>query len=140
MIGEMGFGNTPIDIIQFSNPMDKSTNVLITNTNRSAAQIPLDAIANAQPMPHGEGVNPVFSVSGVVQYPMPMSGTLHLDTVDEVWAVAVRHDPEDVRNIQLHTVPMPFFFDRADHVVEMNWADGPDPFGYKSAPPLEYDN
>ena len=138
MIGEMGFGNTPIDIIRFTNAWDGSDNVLITNTNRSAAQIPLTALASAEAMPHGEGVQPVFSVAGVTQYPMPMSGTMHLDTIDENWAVVVRASPEDPRKIQLHTLPLPFFFDRADHVVEMNWADGPDPFGYKSAPPLEY--
>ena len=138
MIGEMGFGNTPIDIVQFSNPWDQSENVLVTNTNRSAAQIPLNAIADASQMPHGEGVDPVFAVAGVEQYPMPMSGTLHLDTIDATWAVVVRHSPEDTRNVQLHTIPMPFFFDRADHIVEMNWSDGPDPFGYKSAPPLQY--
>jgi hypothetical protein len=33
---------------------------------------------------------------------------------------------------------MPFFFDRADHVVEMNFDGSPDPFGYKAAPPIEY--
>lgn len=139
MIGEMGFGNTPIDIVEYVNGWDQSKNVLVTNTNRSAVQIPLNAIASAQTMPEGEGVQPVFSVAGVDQHPMPMSGTLHLDTVDENWAIVVRRSPEDTRNIQLHTIPLPFFFDRADHVVEMNWADGPDPFGYKAAPALSYD-
>lgn len=139
MIGEMGFGNTPIDIVEYVNGWDQSKNVLVTNTNRSAVQIPLTAIASAQTMPEGEGVEPVFSVAGVDQYPMPMSGTLHLDTVDENWAMVVRRSPEDTRNIQLHTIPLPFFFDRADHVVEMNWEDGPDPFGYKAAPAISYD-
>ncbi|MEQ3745263.1 MAG: hypothetical protein ABNH53_03410 [Henriciella sp.] len=139
MIGEMGFGNTPIDIIEYVNGWDQTKNVLVTNTNRSAVQIPLSSIASAQTMPEGEGAQPVFSVAGVDQYSMPMSGTLHLDTVDENWAIAVRRSPEDTRNIQLHTIPLPFFFDRADHVVEMNWADGPDPFGYKAAPPISYD-
>ena len=139
MIGEMGFGNTPIDIIRFTNAWDNSDNVLITNTNRSAAQIPLAALAAAEAMPHGEGVKPVFAVAGVSQHPMPMAGTLHLDTIDGTWAVVIRRSPEDPRNIQLHTLPMPFFFDRADHVVEMNWANGPDPFGYKSAPPVSYE-
>ena len=138
MIGEMGFGNTPIDIVSFTNAWDGSDNVLVTNSNRSSAQIALPALAGAEAMPHGEGVKPVFAVAGVAQFPLPLSGVLHLDTVDDTWAVAVRQSPEDPRNIQLHTLPMPMFFDRADHVVEMNWADGPDPFGYKSAPPVEY--
>ncbi len=138
MIGEMGFGNTPIDIIQYTNSWDQSSNVLVTNTNRSAAQIPLQALATASAMPHGDSVKPVFSVAGVEQYPMPMSNTLHLDTVDENWAVTIRLNPEDPRVLEMHTIPLPMWFDRADHVVEMNWEDGPDPFGYKTAPPLTY--
>jgi hypothetical protein len=138
MIGEMGFGNTPIDIVSFTSPMDKNDYVLVTNTNRSAAQIPLQAIAAAKPMPFGEGVKPVFTVAGVPQYPMPLSGTLHLDIIDQQWAVAIRRHPEDVNRIDMHTLPIPFFFDRSDHIVEMNWKDGPDPFGYKSLPPIEY--
>ncbi len=138
MIGEMGFGNTPLDIVPYTNAWDGSSNVVVTNTNRSAAALNIDAVAAAEEMPHGEGVQPVFSIAGVQQFQLPMSGTLHLDTLDENYAVVVRRSPEDARNIQLHTLPMPFFFDRADHVVEMNWEDGPDPFGYKSAPPIEY--
>lgn len=138
MIGEMGFGNTPLDIVPYVNGWDGTSNVVVTNTNRSAASINLEAIASADAMPHGEGVQNVFSVEGVYQFPLPMSGTLHLDTLDETYALVVRHSPEDARNIQLHTVPMPFFFDRADHIVEMNFDGSPDPFGYKSEPPVDY--
>ena len=138
MIGEMGFGNTPLDIVPYVNGWDGTSNVVVTNTNRSAASMNLEAIASADAMPHGEGVQNVFSVEGVYQFPLPMSGTLHLDTLDDTYALVVRHSPEDVRNIQLHTVPMPFFFDRADHVVEMNFDGSPDPFGYKAAPPVDY--
>lgn len=138
MIGEMGFGNTPLDIVPYVNGWDGTSNVVVTNTNRSAASINLEAIASADAMPHGDGVQNVFSVEGVYQFSLPMSGTLHLDTLDETFALVVRHSPEDVRNIQLHTVPMPFFFDRADHVVEMNFDGSPDPFGYKAAPPVDY--
>ncbi|NNE89616.1 MAG: hypothetical protein HKN27_16225 [Silicimonas sp.] len=138
MIGEMGFGNTPLDIVPYVNAWDGSSNVVVTNTNRSAAALNLEAVAAAEEMPHGEGVQPVFSVEGVYQFQLPMSGTMHLDTLDDTYAVVIRRSPEDARNIQLHTLPMPFFFDRADHVVEMNFEDGPDPFGYKAAPPLEY--
>lgn len=139
MIGEMGYGNTPIDIFTYVNGWDQSENVVVTNTNRSAVQIPFGALASADQMPSGEGVAPVFSVSGVMQNPLPLSGTLHLDAVDDSYAVAIRRSPEDLRNLQLHTLPLPFFFDRADHIVEMNWDDGPDPFGYKSAPKISFD-
>jgi hypothetical protein len=138
MIGEMGFGNTPIDIVPYVNGWDGTSNVVVTNTNRSAASLNLAAVATAEEMPHGEGVQPVFSVAGVDQFALPMSGTMHLDTLDENYAVVVRRSPDDARNIQLHTLAMPFFFDRADHIVEMNFENGPDPFGYKAAPPLEF--
>lgn len=138
MIGEMGFGNTPLDIVPYVNGWDGTSNVVVTNSNRSAASLNIEAIAAAEAMPHGEGVQNVFSVAGVDQFPLPMSGTLHLDTLDDTYALVVRRSPEDVRNMQLHTVPMPFFFDRADHVVEMNFDGSPDPFGYKAAPPVEY--
>jgi hypothetical protein len=138
MIGEMGFGNTPIDIVPYVNGWDGSSNVVVTNTNRSAASLNLAAVASAEEMPHGEGVQPVFSIAGADQFPLPMSGTMHLDTLDENYAVVVRSSPDDVRNIQLHTLPMPFFFDRADHIAEMNFENGPDPYGYKVAPPIEY--
>ena len=138
MIGEMGFGNTPLDIVPYVNAWDGTSNVVVTNTNRSAASINIDAIGAAEAMPHGDGVGNVFSVAGVPQFSLPMSGTLHLDTLDDTYALVVRRSPEDVRNIQLHTVPMPFFFDRADHIVEMNFDGSPDPFGYKAAPPVDY--
>lgn len=67
MIGEMGFGNTPIDIVSFTHPMYKQDVVLVTNTNRSAVQVTLSDIAQAEAeaMPSGEGVQPVFSTSDV---------------------------------------------------------------------------
>ncbi|MEM7561537.1 MAG: hypothetical protein AAF353_00665 [Pseudomonadota bacterium] len=138
MIGELGFGNTPIDIVSFTNPMDKQDYVLVTNTNRSAVQVSIDAIGTAEAMPSGEGVQPVFSTAGVPQFTMPLSGTLQMALIDPQWAVVLRHDPENVGNIELHTLSVPFFFDRSDHIVEMNWEDGPDPFGYKSLPPVDY--
>ena len=122
----------------YVNTWDGSSNVVVTNTNRSAASLLLNAIAAADEMPHGEGVQNVFSVARVDQIPLPMSGTLHLDTLDDIYALVVRRSPDDVRNIQLHTVAMPFFFDRADHIVEMNFEGSGDPFGYKAAPPLDY--
>lgn len=138
MIGEMGFGNTPLDIVPYVNAWDGTSNVVVTNTNRSAASLSLTGLSTAEAMPEGEGVQPVFSVAGVDQYPLPLSGTMHLDTLDENYAVVVRTSPEDPRNIQLHTIPLPFFFDRADHIVEMNFEGSGDPFGYKAAPALEY--
>ena len=137
-VGELGFGNTPIDIINYTNLWDGSDNFLITNTNRSATQIPFNALANAEEMPNGEGVKPLFAVGGVAQYQIPLTGVLHLDTIDETYAITVRQSSVDTGVLELHSIPIPMFFDRSDHIVEMNWPNGPDPFGYNSAPKLTF--
>ena len=129
MIGELGFSNTPIDIISYKNAMDGKDYVLVTNTNRSATQVALADIGSVKAMPVNVPNN--FGPDGVTQFPLPLSGTLHLDLLDAQWAAVIRPNHEDPSRIDLHTLPLPFFFDRADHVVEMNWPGSPDPFGYK---------
>ncbi len=135
MIGELGYGNTPIDIVEFTNPMDGSQNVLVTHTHRSANQIPLTQIAAAEPMPVEVPNN--FGPAGLVGFPVPATGIQHLAMLNEGWAVAVRPDPTDPQILQLHSLLSPFFFDRADHMVEMNWPGAADPFGYRQFPPLD---
>ena len=49
MIGELGFGNTPIDLISYKNPMDGQDYVLVTNTSRSAKQVSLLILVQHQP-------------------------------------------------------------------------------------------
>ena len=119
MIGELGFGNTPIDMISYNNPMDGQDYVLVTNTSRSAKQVSLSAIGSAQAMPVNVTNN--YGPAGVAQYPIPLSGALHLDLLDAGWAAVIRPNPKNPGRLDLHTLPVPLFFDRADHIVEMNW-------------------
>jgi len=105
MVGEMGFGNTPLDIVPFVNACDGTSNVLVTSANRSAVSINPEAVAAADAMPHGEGVQNVFSVEGVFQFPLPMSGTLPRDdrgrdagTSDDIGTVGQNSAP-DVLNV-----------------------------------------
>ena len=119
MIGELGFGNTPVDMISYNNPMDGQDYVLVTNTSRSAKQVALSAIGSAQAMPVNVTNN--YGPAGVAQYPIPLSGALHLDLLDAGWAVVIRPNPKNPGRLDLHTLPVPLFFDRADHIVEMNW-------------------
>ena len=135
MIGELGYGNTPIDIVQFANPADGSDNVLITHTHRTANQISLPDLASAEPMPVEVPNN--FGPAGLTGFPIPATGIAHLAMIDDAWAVTVRPDPQDPQLLQLHSLLAPFFFDRADHMVEMNWPGTADPFGYRQFPPLD---
>ena len=47
------------------------------------------------------------------------------------WGVAIRRSVDDPRRLELATLPLPFFLDRAPHLVEMNFPGSPDPFGYR---------
>ena len=44
MIGELGFGNTPLDIVSYTDPTDKKDHVLVTNSG----SLTLRRIATAQ--------------------------------------------------------------------------------------------
>lgn len=134
MIGELGYGNTPIDIVSYTDPMDKHDYVLVTNSSRSAVRIALADIAAVKPMPVGVPNN--FGPDGVKQFPMPTEA-MQLDMLNPYWAVAIRRGVHDPRHLELATLPLPFFLDRAAHVVEMNFKGSPDPFGYRKFSALQ---
>ena len=48
MIGELGYGNTPLDIVSYTDPMDIKDYVLVTNSSRSAVRISLSDIASVE--------------------------------------------------------------------------------------------
>ncbi|MEM8728704.1 MAG: hypothetical protein AAGF79_02210 [Pseudomonadota bacterium] len=135
MIGELGYGNSPIDLVPFTNAFDGAPNILVTHTHRSANQIALADIASADPMPVEVPMN--FGPDGLVGQPVPLSGAQHLAMINDSWAVIVRPDPENPDVLQLRSLLAPFFFDRTEHMVEMNWPGAPDPYGYRNFPPLD---
>ena len=134
MIGELGYGNTPLDIVSYTDPMDKKDYVVVTSSSRSAVRIALSDIATAEPMPVEVPNN--FGPAGVNQFPMPTEA-VHLDMLNPYWAVAIRRNVHDPRHLELATLPLPFFLDRAPHLVEMNFAGAADPFGYRKYEALQ---
>ncbi|HSF15840.1 MAG TPA: hypothetical protein VLK65_09830 [Vicinamibacteria bacterium] len=133
MIGELGFGNTPLDIISYTDPMDRKDYVLVTNSSRSAVRISLSDVSAAKPMP--VEVPPNSGPAGVNQFPIPAEA-VHLDMLNPNWAVAIRRNVKDPRQLELATLPLPSFLDRVAHLVEMNFPGAADPFGYRKYPPL----
>ncbi|MEM9231280.1 MAG: hypothetical protein AAGB10_16920 [Pseudomonadota bacterium] len=87
----------------------------LTNTHRSAASYTLETVASAEAMPYGEGVHPLFGIGGAEYTHIPISGVVHLDTIDDTWAVTIRKNPETPRVPEMHTLAMPMFFERSDH-------------------------
>jgi hypothetical protein len=133
MIGELGYGNTPRDIISYTDPMDKKDYVLVTNSSRSAVRMSLSDIASAKPMPVEVPNN--YGPAGINQFPIPTEA-VHLDMLNPYWAVAIRRGVKDPRHLELATLPLPTFLDRAAHLVEMNFPGAADPFGYRKYQPL----
>ena len=50
MIGELGFGNTPIDIISYTDPFLQEPAFLVTHTHRSATRFLHSDVVNAAPL------------------------------------------------------------------------------------------
>lgn len=64
-----------------------------------------------------------FGPAGIAQHPLPLTGAQQIAVLDTQWVVVIRPRPDQPTILELHTLPIPFFFDRADHIVEMNWPD-----------------
>jgi len=138
MIAELGFGNTPIDIISYTDPFLQEPVFLVTHTHRSATRFLERDVASAEPMPY-EPPN-VFDQAGISAFDIPLVGPKHVVQIDDTWVAAIEEDPLSPGKLQLRTLALPFFFDRSDHLVEMNFPGAPDPFGYADAPPKGYDD
>jgi hypothetical protein len=138
MIGELGFGNTPVDIISYTDPFLQVPVFLVTNTHRSATRFTHSDVAAAAPLAY-EPPN-VFDQAGVPIFDIPLVAPQQMVTLDETWAAVIEEDPLNPGSLQLRTLAVPFFFDRSDHLVEMNFPGAPDPFGYGDAPPKEWED
>jgi hypothetical protein len=131
-IGELGYGSTPIDMLTYADPSDHKEYLLVTNNMRGATRVATADLDGAQPMPVNVPNN--FGPAGIAQYSLPLIGAQHLALINPQWVVEIRRYPENSNHVDLHTLPLPYFLDRADQIVEMNWPGAPDPFGYHTAP------
>jgi hypothetical protein len=76
-----------------------------------------------------------FGPAGINQFPIATEA-VHLDMLNPYWAVSIRRSVKDPRHLELTTLPLPLFLDRAAHLVEMNFPGSADPFGYRKYQPL----
>jgi hypothetical protein len=129
LIGELGYGSNPLDMLTFHNPFDNKDYLLVTIDVRGAAQIGVTELgtepagATDRPIDFGPGG------LGLTQRQLPIQAE-HLAILNSRWAVAVWRHPKTSSRLDLGTLMIPYFFDRRLGMAEMNWPDGPDPFGY----------
>lgn len=119
MIGELGYGNTPIDMITFKHAFDKQDYLLVTHNSRNGTRIALTDIPKAKPMPVNSPKN--YGPAGIKQISVPVSGMLQTSKLDDNWAVVIRQHPNKAGRVDLRSMPLPLYFDRSEHIVEMNW-------------------
>ena len=134
-IGELGYGNNPLDMLIFKNPIDDHEYLLVTHDLRSASRVAVVDLPQAVPMPVDVPKN--FGPDGVKQFPMPLR-TEHIAILNERWAVALYRHPTTPNRLDLHSFALPYLFTREDGIVEMNFPGAADPFGYHTPAAKEF--
>jgi hypothetical protein len=129
-IGELGYGSNPVDMLTFKNPFDHKDYLLVTIDVRGGMQIGVTELGTAPAEPTGGPIDFGPGGLGKTQRELPVHAE-HLAMLNSKWAVAVWRHPKTAYRLDLGTMMSPYFFDRRLGMAEMNWPDGPDPFGYR---------
>src|SRR4030095_7169541 len=83
-IAELGYGNTPADLIAFSKTDQGKTEyfLLLVNFERGSSIIPLSQLEAASARPGIETVVPFGEIAGLDVMPVPLVGTMRIDNRD----------------------------------------------------------
>jgi hypothetical protein len=130
VIGELGYGANPLDMLIFTSPADSKDYLLVTIDTRSASQIAVSDLASAPAEPTGGGIDFGPGGLGRAQRALPIKAE-HIAMLNSKWAVLIWRHPRTTYRLDLSTLAMPYFFERKDGMSEMNWPNGPDPFHYR---------
>jgi hypothetical protein len=130
VIGELGYGANPLDMLIFTSPADSKDYLLVTIDTRSASQIAVSDLASAPPGPTGGPIDFGPGGLGRTQRALPIKAE-HMAILDPKWAILIWRHPRTTFRLDLSTIALPYFFERKDGMSEMNWPNGPDPFHYR---------
>ncbi len=130
LIGELGYGANPLDMLTFTSPADSKDYLLVTIDTRSASQIAVSDLASAPAQPTGGGIDFGPGGLGRTQRAIPIKAE-HIAILNSKWAVLIWRHPRTTYRLDVSTLALPYFFDRKDGMSEMNWPNGPDPFHYR---------
>ncbi len=130
VIGELGYGSNPLDMLTFTNPFDQKEYLVVTIDVRGAAQIAVADMEIAPPEPTGGPIDFGPGGLGKTQRNLPLHAE-HTAVLDPKWAVVIHRHLKTAYRLDISTLMIPYFFERKDGMAEMNWPDGPDPFDYR---------
>jgi hypothetical protein len=131
VIGELGYGSNPLDMFTFEDPFTQKEYLLVTIDVRSASRIAVADLATAMPEPTGGPIDFGPGGLGRTQGLLPIRAE-HCALLNPKWAAVIHRHPKTGYRLDLSTLMVPYFFERRDGMAEMNWPDGPDPFGYRA--------
>ena len=130
VIGELGYGSNPLDMLTFTDPFDQKEYLLVTIDTRSASRIAVLDLGTATPEPTGGPIDFGPGGLGRTQRLLPIIAD-HFALLNSKWAVEIHRHPKTGYRLDISTLMVPYFFERKDGMSEMNWPDGPDPFHYR---------
>lgn len=100
-VAELGFGNTPLDILSFEK--NGKRRLLIANTNRTVMMLDADALYGAESLtqPLGEGM----MTDGVGYLSLPLTGVLHMALLNDEHFVLLQRQSQD-GSLRLRSFPI----------------------------------
>lgn len=130
VIGELGYGSNPLDMLTFTDPFNKKEYLVVTIDVRSASRIAVLDLATAKPDPTGGPIDFGPGGLGKTQGLLPIRAE-HFAILNAKWAVEIQRHPKTGYRLDISSLALPYCFERRDGMSEMNWPDGPDPFHYR---------
>ncbi len=123
-VAELGYGNTPADMISYSRTEQGKTEdfLLLANFDRVSNVIPVSQLEATGSRPGIEKQVPFGQLAGVEVMQAPLAGTLRLDNLDEKSFVVVRRRLEKDA-LQLVSIGKELSFRLSDHVSEYAFAE-----------------
>ena len=125
-IAELGYGNTPLDVIPFSTiNSDGGTDsfVLVVNREMDADLITFEALTEAAAGPGiSEPVPYLGATSGIATTPLPLSGVIHAADQDNQFILGMRRNL-DTGAMELVSFRKGAFFRLSDFISEYNFPD-----------------
>ncbi|KAB8330819.1 hypothetical protein SD80_029700 [Scytonema tolypothrichoides VB-61278] len=125
-IGELGYGNTPIDMLKFSafEADGVEDYILVSNKTRSSVILKLKDIAESNLK---EGLStpvqvPYQVTAGVPVSSAPLAGVMHIDNQDKQFFLAIRRNL-DTGRLDLLSFRKGFYFRLSDFINEYDFAD-----------------
>lgn len=118
-IAELGYGNTPADMIAYTKTEQGRTQdyLMLLNFERGASVIPVSQVEAASGRPGIETLVPFGQLAGLDVTPVPLAGALRLDNLDEHSFIVLRRRLEKDA-LQLVTVGKELSFRLTDFLSE----------------------